>query len=85
MLYHLASYLSTLGEREGVRVRRASMRRVRVRRARVRRVTRVSLNLNDEENDFDVISSNMQGKSILEALLFQPALKRDVSHGCAPF
>ena len=27
----------------------------------------------------------MQGKSILEALLFQPALKRDVSHGCAPF
>ena len=28
---------------------------------------------------------NMQGKSILEGLLFPHGLKRDVSHGCAPF
>ena len=27
----------------------------------------------------------MQGKSILEGLLFPPGLKRDVSHGRAPF
>ena len=38
-----------------------------------------------EKNDLDVISSNMQGKSILEGLLFSPGLKRDVSHGFAPF
>ena len=29
--------------------------------------------------------SNMQGKVIFEGLFFPPGLKRDVSHGCAPF
>ena len=43
------------------------------------------LNLNDEKVTWISYLSNMQGKGIFEGPFFPPGLKRDVSHGCAPF
>ena len=43
------------------------------------------LNLNDGKVTWMSYLSNMQGKGIFDGLFFPPGLKRDVSHGCAPF
>ena len=45
----------------------------------------LGLNLNDGKVTWMSYISNMQGKGIFERLLIPPGLKRDVSHGCAPF
>ena len=45
----------------------------------------LGLNLNDGKVTWMSYISNMQGKGIFKGLLIPPGLKRDVSHGCAPF